>query len=40
MAESTILRLIELKLPKSLKRKIGECANDIRISKRSGTGQD
>ena len=34
-AESTIQRLIELKLPRSLKRKIGECATDIQNSKRS-----
>ena len=34
-AESTILGLIELKLPRSLKRKIGECASDIQNSKKS-----
>ncbi|KAA1075792.1 hypothetical protein PGTUg99_010552 [Puccinia graminis f. sp. tritici] len=32
-AETTILGLIKLKLPKSLKRKIDECAHDIKSSK-------
>jgi hypothetical protein len=32
-AETTILGLIQLKLPKSLKRKIDECAHDIQSSK-------
>ena len=38
-AESTIKALIELKLPRSLKRKIGECSNDIQNSKKSDVFQ-